>query len=48
MSDNKLKIARDMIKLLTEALERPLTEENHIDKLELIKDAKIVYAELGK
>lgn len=48
MSDNKFKLARDTIELLIEALQKPVTEQNHIDKLELIAASEIVCAKLGE
>lgn len=46
MSDSKLKIAKDTIKKLIETLEKPVTELNHIEKLEIIEDAKVVHESL--
>ena len=46
MSDNKLKIAIDQIRLLISELEKPVAEQNHIDRLENIEDAKTVLSGL--
>jgi len=44
MSDNKLKLARDTIRALLDTLEKPVSETNHIEKLEIIEAGEIVYA----
>lgn len=46
--DSKLKIATALIRVLLDQLSKPVTEQNHIEKLETIRDAKKVLAGLER
>lgn len=46
MSDNKLKLAKDTIRLLLDTLVKPVTEATHIERMEAIEAGEKVYSSL--
>lgn len=46
--DTKLKLAADTIRALVDVLQQPLSEQNHIDRVEITEAAEIVLVKIGE